>query len=634
MIIYDSSVQQFIENSKDPYQLAEKIQTQLLEKFGIRVADNEFQSWMASLPRVANLLRTDSSDFRKVLVEFNIPTSKQRIDFIVLGKDSNNKPSAWILELKQWNKVTEVEWNEFQIGKYIDSHPSDQARDYQFRLEHEMGLAEKVNMKSAAYLHNLTNNDSVLFKHTYQDILKLSMLYGAHTEKELSKLIEEHTINKDGTEAFELFGGAKWNPTKKFIDAVKNDFNDLKLVGSQKLIYDKIERFLKEKTKSEKMTFLISGDPGSGKTVVAFKLSMLLAKTFRMKSQLIIPGQEVRAAFKHNVKDKILSSSISGASVKYGFDAAIIDEAHKATSRDTGLVNYQRMYEKLNFAIVFIDDDQVINKKGVMKDQVRKIAEQNGHVVHEYKIEENFRSAGERALLDWIDYVFYGRKSINGDYEYSQEKYVNKSWNYKLHGYKNADDFVASYYSLRNSNDSTRLTSLWHCSFYTGPADAKGDVPAYVPIGNHKFVWNPNGEWASKFKDQLNFNTYNSEVKKFANDRKQFLTGNPKPEYIAYFNHIQGFEFENIYVYIPNVFTYRNGEILFHVEKLADEVRISQPWSLTSSSKELAGRDVMQLNKRYFLNRIKVMLTRGTKSTHVFAEDEALNEFIRNTIEE
>ncbi len=634
MIIYDAYINEFIKASKDPRVLVAEINSNLIKKFGIRVAENEQRSWANSLPRVAKLLKESKEDYRRVLVEFNIPTSKKRIDFIILGKNKNGIPSAWLLELKQWSNVKEEEWNSFRVGRYIDTHPSEQANDYKFRLEHEMGMKGKVDIKSAAYLHNLEDKNSPLLKGEYNEILKKAKLYSSLNEEELSRAIEYQTIIKSSKEAFEYFKSAKWMPTKRFKELVKEDFNSLTLVGSQKVIYEKIEKFVKRWDKKEKMTFLISGDPGSGKTIIAFKLMHLFVSELGMKMQMMLPGQEVRKAFKDDLSSKALSQNISGASIWNGYDAVVIDEAHKAIGRDTGNVNYSRNYDKINFAIVLIDNDQVINRKGITKEEVKEIAIEHGHSVREYNIHENFRNSGERSLLDWIDHTLYNRKTISGDIEYEQTMYVNKNQEYKLRGYKTAKEFTDSYFNVRSNKKSTRITSLWTSGYYIGPADKNGLPKATLKIGDIGFPWNPNEEWAKTVKTNNleDFITYSKEIKRYSADRKLFLTGDPHPSFIAYFNHIQGYEFENIFVYIPNVFTYKDGEIIFHRDRLAKEVLTSQTWSPTSKSKGLKGRDPYKLNKGYFLNRVKVMLTRGTKSTHVFAEDEALNKYLNKKI--
>ena len=637
MVIYDEYVNEFIKEANTPRVLVGRINSNLFTKFGIRVADNEKRSWMNSLPQVAKLLKESKNDFRKVLIEFNIPTSKKRIDFIILGKNKDNKPSAWLLELKQWSSVTQEEWFIFRVGRYKDSHPSFQAYDYKERLEQRMGLEDKIDIKSSAYLHNLKDCNSILFDQTYKDILNKAKLYYFDNKEILASAIEKQTIIKNSKEAFELFKSAKWMPTKKFKQLVKEDFKskELMLVGTQKLIYLRIEKFIKKWNKKDKMTFLISGDPGSGKTIVAFKLMNLLVSELGMQIQMMLPGQEVRKAFQDQLSDKVLSTNISGANMWKDYESVIIDEAHKAIGRDFGYKNYENNYKTIKFAIVLIDDDQVINKKGITKKEVKEIAQANGHIVHEYNIEENFRNAGERTLLDWIDDTFYKRTTISGEFEYNQQKYINKNREYKLRSYKNAQDFTDSYFKIRKEVKSTRITSLWTSSFYIGPADKEGFPIGTVYIGKENFIWNPNEEWKSTLEknNKEYFNDYNSHVKKYSNDRKLFLTGNPNSRFIAYFNHIQGYEFENIFVYIPNVFTYNGKEILFNRDKLAKEVKQSQTWAPNSKAKSLKGKDPYILNKRYFLNRIKVMLTRGTKSTHVYAEDERLNEYINKKIE-
>ncbi|TCG10607.1 DNA/RNA helicase domain-containing protein [Mycoplasma marinum] len=635
MIIYDAYVNDFLKSSKDPNVLVAEIRTNLWNKFGIKVAENEQRSWANSLPSVAKLINKSNKDFRKVLIEFNIPTSKKRIDFIILGKNKEGKPSAWLLELKQWSEVKEEEWNTFRVGRYTDSHPSDQATDYKFRLEHEMGMEGKIDIKSGAYLHNLNDENSPLLKGEYEDILNKSNLYYQQNEEELSRSIEHQTIIKESKEAFELFKTARWMPTKTFKESVQENFESIELVGSQKIIFNKIERFIKSWKQEDKMTFIISGDPGSGKTIIAFKLMNLFVAKLGMKMQMMLPGQEVRKAIKDEHYKAILSQNISGATMWKGYDSVIIDEAHKAIGRDTGIVNYSRNYKNIKFAIVLIDNDQVINRKGITKEEVKEIAIEAGHIVREFNIEESFRNSGERSLLDWIDHTFYNRKTISGDIEYEQSKYINKNQIYKLYSYENAKDFTDSYFAKREDNKSTRITSLWTSGYYVGPADENGRPKATLKIGEIGFPWNPNEEWAKAVKKNNieDYETYNKNVKKYANDRKLFLTGNPHASYIAYFNHIQGYEFENIFVYIPNVFTYENKQIIFHRERLGKEVLTSQTWSPNSKAKSLRGRDTYELNKGYFLNRIKVMLTRGTKTTHVFAEDPDLNSYLNSKIE-
>ena len=636
MIIYDSSVKDFIQKSQVPYKLVAEIRVNLLNKFGIKVGNSEQKSWANSLPKIAKLLIQSKNDHRKVLIEFNIPCSKKRVDFIILGKNKDNKPSAWIVELKQWSEVKEIEWNEFIISnKYISNHPSLQAKIYKDIINEKMGLRKLVDIKASAYLHNMKNKNNALFKGEYQDALNQAYLYVPSDQKKLKNSIEFHTIIKNGNKAFNYFKTMKWMPTQKFKDIIKNDFESIDLVGTQELIYQKIEKFIKKRKHSDKLTFLISGDPGSGKTIIAFKLLNLLVSTFGINIQMMIPGQEVRKSFKKLMYSKALIDNISGSQLWKNFDASIIDEGHKATGRYTGFVNYQRNYEKLKFAIIFIDNGQVVSKKGITKEKIKEIAQKNDHKVYEYNIEENFRNQGERQLLDWIDTTFYNKEISFDGVNYKQEKYINENQNYKLYSYKNAKDFTNSYFKIRNHNPySTRIASLWSKNFYIGPADKNGFPKPTLFIGEEGFIWNPNDQWKLLLfeKNKNYFKKYNKEVKKLANNTNLFLTGKYYKKFISYFNNIQGYEFDNIFVYIPKIFTYENNQIVFNLDEVFENARKENLWSKNSKSKNLNGEDPQKLNKIYFLNRLKILLTRGTKSTHVYAEDKKLNDYIQNKI--
>ena len=369
MIIYKATIKDFRYDVKN-FLLNNKITKELQDRLGIRVSESEINSWMNSLPSILNLLPEEKNDNRYILCEYNIPTSNKRIDFIILGKNKENLPSAFIIELKQWTQIKEISFNEFYVGKYTSGHPSFQVKNYMDMLNHAMGLSDTINLKGAVFLHNRINDKDIssLFKDRYKNILKEIPFYTDASKKELSIAIKEQTINMDGKEALKLFDNACWNPTKTLENIIKNDFKNINLIGSQKLIYEKIKNFIQlPSSLNQKMTFLISGNPGSGKTIMAFKIFNLMnqhsIKNRLGPVQMMIPGQEVRATFQYRFKDHFIANSISGSQMKKGFSAVIIDEGHKAIARNNGEINYEKNYSKIKIAIVFIDDDQVINKK-------------------------------------------------------------------------------------------------------------------------------------------------------------------------------------------------------------------------------------------------------------------------------
>ena len=73
------------------------------------VSGSELRSWENSLPQMAKVL--SDADLKKdthVLLEYKLPSSEKRIDFLVAGQDEQGKKNAVIIELKQWQKAKVV----------------------------------------------------------------------------------------------------------------------------------------------------------------------------------------------------------------------------------------------------------------------------------------------------------------------------------------------------------------------------------------------------------------------------------------------------------------------------------------------------------------------------------------------
>ncbi len=70
-----------------------------------------------------------------VAIEYQVPLTSKRVDFILSGADGDRKDTAVIVELKQWSDVTETKKDaivETFIGGAIRqvAHPSYQAWTY------------------------------------------------------------------------------------------------------------------------------------------------------------------------------------------------------------------------------------------------------------------------------------------------------------------------------------------------------------------------------------------------------------------------------------------------------------------------------------------------------------------------
>jgi hypothetical protein len=130
---------------------------------------SELESWRNSLQYMERVLNdsTIPSD-SGVAIEYHIPQSSKRIDFILTGLNEAHEDTAILIELKQWQsaQLTEkdgVVQTRFKHGETETSHPSYQAWSYKCLIEdyNQTVQEEQINLHPCAYLHNYESDDVI-----------------------------------------------------------------------------------------------------------------------------------------------------------------------------------------------------------------------------------------------------------------------------------------------------------------------------------------------------------------------------------------------------------------------------------------------------------------------------------------
>ena len=162
MIIYNETSSKFLNHiyeNKIGYVLKENV----LAKMNKVVSQNELRSWENSLPQMAKVLRDASlKEDTHVLLEYKLPSSEKRIDFLITGQDGQGRKNAVIIELKQWQKAKVSEGNGIVrtfLGKREREtvHPSYQASSYKrylLNFNESLYSDSTISLHSCAYLHN------------------------------------------------------------------------------------------------------------------------------------------------------------------------------------------------------------------------------------------------------------------------------------------------------------------------------------------------------------------------------------------------------------------------------------------------------------------------------------------------
>lgn len=108
MIVYEGIKTDFL-SSVENDTIAAEIENSLYTKMHRRTARNEFRSWENSLEYMYKVLNDPEIPGEAgIAIEYNIPQTAKRIDFIISGYGRELNPNVVIIELKQWDQITEV----------------------------------------------------------------------------------------------------------------------------------------------------------------------------------------------------------------------------------------------------------------------------------------------------------------------------------------------------------------------------------------------------------------------------------------------------------------------------------------------------------------------------------------------
>ena len=103
MIVYKKTKKEFLD---DVFcgEIDTQIQASFVRETGHSTGKSELNSWRDSM-QYMNKIMLDSEipNDVGVAIEYHIPQTTKRIDFIITGMDHNKHNSAIIIELKQWS---------------------------------------------------------------------------------------------------------------------------------------------------------------------------------------------------------------------------------------------------------------------------------------------------------------------------------------------------------------------------------------------------------------------------------------------------------------------------------------------------------------------------------------------------
>jgi len=425
VLAYLATKTQFLE---DAHLIEDLVRDAVKENLGIGVSPNEYAAWRNSLGNgMSHIISSPQiPEDAGIAIEYQLNRLRNRIDFIVSGKDANGKESMVIVELKQW---TEIEFSELpeHVLTFVGQkkrdvvHPSYQARSYASLLEmyNEYVYETPVEVTSCAYLHNcpetLVVNDS-----RYEEALRNTPVFVKGQKREIVDLIASKISSGGGVDLLRRIDEAPTRPSLQLADAVSSMLQGKEafvLIDDQKTILERIIQAAEISLEGAKKVLIIEGGPGTGKSVVAINaLSRLIGK--RLIARYVTPNAAPRAVFEAKLKGafkggeikELFSGSGSFTGLEQGdYDILIVDEAHRLKLRTQyskgGDNQIREVIHASKTSVFFLDEAQKVTWKDIGEvSAIEKFATGMGAEIQYLKLNSQFRCNGSDGYLSWLDH--------------------------------------------------------------------------------------------------------------------------------------------------------------------------------------------------------------------------------------
>ena len=289
MIVYNDIKRQFVNDVKDN-SIADKILDAIKMK-GLNAGhEKEYSSWQNSMQFMRNIVDdSDIDDEVRICIEYNIPLTSKRVDFIIAGADKDGKDNVLIVELKQWQKAEIVADDmHYCVRTYVANserivcHPSYQAYSYScFLKNYSQSLTDdNIELIPCAYLHNYHPEfRQTLSDQIYQEWTDVAPFFIKNEVNEFSEFVKKYISRKSSKgDLLYLIDHGRLRPTKALQDSLASMIKGNKefmLLDEQAVCFDMCLKTMNQCLKDrKKRTIIIQGGPGTGKSVLAVNLLM------------------------------------------------------------------------------------------------------------------------------------------------------------------------------------------------------------------------------------------------------------------------------------------------------------------------------------------------------------------------
>lgn len=621
MIVYNGLKSDFLKSVEDDT-IALEIEQNILSKMKRHTVANEFMSWDNSMQYMYKVMNDpDIPSDAGVAIEYNIPQTSKRVDFMISGYDIAGNPGIVIVELKQWSKLEKVENTDALVETYTGNalrkvvHPSYQAWSYaQLISDYNSAVQdEHVQLRPCAFLHNYVRKDhDPLDDKQYEAYTLDAPPFTKGQVSDLRAFIKKCVRTGDKSDVLYLVDHGAIRPSKSLQNAIASMIRGNKeftMIDEQRVAYEEIIQLsIKSQKDHKKRTVICKGGPGTGKSVIAVCLLAELTQRGQFV-QYVSKNSAPRQVYAAKLKGEVTKSSIdnmfkgSGMYTQVGrnmIHTLLVDEAHRLNEK-SGMFHNQgenQIKEIIHAAacsVFFIDENQRVTMDDIGSvDEILKWAEEEGSEVTELELVSQFRCNGSNGYLAWVDDLLEIRETAN---------YTLEGLDYEVVLCDDPEDLRRAIIEKNKTDNRSRILA-GYC--WDWPKDSRKNSDFHdIKIGDFGISWN-------------------------LDDGQAFAISEKSVNEAGCIHTTQGLEFDYVGVIIGDDMRYENGHVVTDFTKRA---RTDQSLKGIKKMFRENPERALKLADEIIKNTYRTLLTRGMKGCYIYCTDPGLREYIRSRLD-
>ncbi|KAF4406840.1 DUF2075 domain-containing protein [Streptomyces lycii] len=402
---------------------------QFVRMHGYRPTASEARSWERSIPALASALNDAGLGSVEVMIEYALPLNSKRADAVLAGVHPvTGEPSYVVVELKQWSQAVpdedDPELCRIDVYTHPVLNPVEQVRRYCDYLVNFNGAVSghPERVSGVAYLHNATEFGVTGLRELEVDDrgqMFTAQRRGEFIEYLRGKLSDKHP----GARAADDLTDGRTAPSRQLMSVAAREVREREqfvLLDEQQVAYRTVLNAVRRAKRADhKEVIVITGGPGTGKSVIALSL---LGELFRQgvpalhatgSQSFTKTMRKVAGARKREVQDLFKYFNSFMTAEKNSLEVLLCDEAHRIretsalrytpAAQRTGKPQIDELIDVARVPVFLLDEHQVVRpgEMGTVA-EIEAAAAAKGLSSRVIPLDSQFRCGGSDAYLRWV----------------------------------------------------------------------------------------------------------------------------------------------------------------------------------------------------------------------------------------